>query len=187
MRRGFSLIELLVTVAIIGVLAAFAANTFAGAREKTYVSAIMGDLKKMAGAQEVRFDRLDNNLGTFEFTGDDGLRELASRDFGDAILTVLDWQYRDKNLSVAQNAAVDSLYSILDFVASPEVTVVVVPTFIVTEGGLYQAKGYTAVGRHTRAPKRQCVLTFNTAVQTDAGGVPRSASLGPLDQVVRCS
>jgi prepilin-type N-terminal cleavage/methylation domain-containing protein len=54
-RKGFSLIELLIVVVIIGILAAIAIPKFANTKEKAYVAQMKSDLKNLAGAQESYF------------------------------------------------------------------------------------------------------------------------------------
>jgi prepilin-type N-terminal cleavage/methylation domain-containing protein len=54
-RAGFSLIELLIVVVIIGILAAIAIPAFANTKGKALVSKVKSDLRNLATAQEGYF------------------------------------------------------------------------------------------------------------------------------------
>jgi prepilin-type N-terminal cleavage/methylation domain-containing protein len=54
--RGFSLIEILITCAIIGILALMALPRFMGAREKAYRSQMQTGLRTLVTAEEAYFD-----------------------------------------------------------------------------------------------------------------------------------
>lgn len=54
-RNGFTLVELLVVVAIIGILAAIAIPQFASYRQKAYCSTIKSDLVNLSISQEAYF------------------------------------------------------------------------------------------------------------------------------------
>jgi type IV pilus assembly protein PilA len=54
-HRGFTLIELMVVVVIIGMLAAIVGPQFSLARERTYVSVMRTDLRNFATAEESYF------------------------------------------------------------------------------------------------------------------------------------
>jgi type II secretion system protein G len=59
MRQGFTLIELMIVIAIIGVLAAIAVPNFKRARERANTRACYANQKTIAGAVEMY--NLDNN------------------------------------------------------------------------------------------------------------------------------
>ncbi len=68
-RKGFTFIELLIVVVIIGILAAIAIPKFSNTKEKAYVAAMKSDLRNLVTAEESYF--ADNmtygsiaNLGT---------------------------------------------------------------------------------------------------------------------------
>ena len=71
--RAFTLIELLIVVAIIGILAAIAVPNFLNAQMRAKIARVQGDLRSMKTAIEMY--RMDNNgypnACTLEFTGTD--------------------------------------------------------------------------------------------------------------------
>ena len=54
-EKGFTLIELMIVIAIIGILAAIAIPNFVSYRQRSYNSAAQSDLKNMMTAQEAYF------------------------------------------------------------------------------------------------------------------------------------
>ena len=58
-EKGFTLIELMIVIAIIGILAAIAIPQFSAYRQRSYNSAAQADLKNAATAQEAYF--VDNS------------------------------------------------------------------------------------------------------------------------------
>ncbi|MGK7312106.1 MAG: prepilin-type N-terminal cleavage/methylation domain-containing protein [Candidatus Longimicrobiales bacterium M2_2A_002] len=54
-RRGFTLIEILIVVVVIGILAAIALPKFGATREATYYSTLRSDLTNLARAQEIYY------------------------------------------------------------------------------------------------------------------------------------
>jgi len=54
-RQGFTLVELLIVVVIIGILAVVAVPRFSASREKTFFAAMKTDLKNLVAAQEIYY------------------------------------------------------------------------------------------------------------------------------------
>ena len=65
-ERGFTLIELMIVIAIIGILAAIAIPQFSAYRARSYNSAAQADLRNAATAQEAYF--VDHDIYTNTLT-----------------------------------------------------------------------------------------------------------------------
>ena len=74
-EKGFTLIELMIVIAIIGILAAIAIPQFSAYRERAFDSAAQSDLRNAATAQEAFF--VDNQAYT-QTTGSGGLNLTTS-------------------------------------------------------------------------------------------------------------
>jgi len=75
-RKGFTLIELLIVVVIIGILAAIAIPKFNSARERSFRSAMMSDLRNLAALQEIYHSdnqTYSTTAADLEFTYSDGV------------------------------------------------------------------------------------------------------------------
>lgn len=55
MRRGLTLIELVIVLVLIGILSALAVNRISVARQSAYAAAMQSDLRNLATAQEAYF------------------------------------------------------------------------------------------------------------------------------------
>lgn len=63
---GFTIIEMLIIVVIIGILAVITVQKFAGVKTKTYVAAMKSDLRNLVSAEEAFFA----DSGTYVVYGD---------------------------------------------------------------------------------------------------------------------
>lgn len=63
-QRGFTLVELLIVVVVIGILASIAIPKFTAVREKAFKAAMMSDLKNLASQQEVYHNDFYTYAGT---------------------------------------------------------------------------------------------------------------------------
>ena len=75
-RNGFTLIEILIVVVVIGILAAIALPKYGATRQATYYSTLRSDLTNLARAQEIYYQReahftytsVPGNLGNFDIS-----------------------------------------------------------------------------------------------------------------------
>jgi type IV pilus assembly protein PilA len=77
-EKGFTLIELMIVIAIIGILAAIAIPQFSAYRRRSYNSAAQSDLRNAATAQEAYFvDHSTYTSNVADLTGAGGLSQTA--------------------------------------------------------------------------------------------------------------
>ena len=74
-EEGFTLIELMIVIAIIGILAAIAIPQFSAYRTRSYNSSAQSDVRNIATAQEAYY--VDNSTYTSDITG-----KLAGSSYG---------------------------------------------------------------------------------------------------------
>ena len=73
-EKGFTLIELMIVIAIIGILAAIAIPQFSAYRQRSYNSAANADLRNAATAQEAYYvDNMIYSSAVGDLTGSYGL------------------------------------------------------------------------------------------------------------------
>jgi len=63
-KEGFTLIELMIVIAIIGILAAIAIPQFSAYRQRSYNSAAQSDIRNIATAQEAYYVDASDYAGT---------------------------------------------------------------------------------------------------------------------------
>jgi type IV pilus assembly protein PilA len=75
-RKGFTLIEMLTVVVIIGILAAIALPHFTNSRGRAYVTAMKADLRNLANAEEAFYSdsmRYTSNLASLSYASSTGV------------------------------------------------------------------------------------------------------------------
>ncbi len=75
-RRGLTVIELLIIIVIIGILAAIAIPKFAGSKDRDYANAMTTDLRNLVTAEEAFFAdsaKYTNNLASLKFQSTSGV------------------------------------------------------------------------------------------------------------------
>ncbi len=104
-QKGFTLIELMIVIAIIGILAAIAIPQFSAYRKRSYNSAAQSDLKNFMTAQEAYF--VDEQT----YCGDEA--QLSGTTYG---------AYTSENVTVTVIAASKDTYSMSSYHSSGDKT-----------------------------------------------------------------
>ncbi|UCF74116.1 MAG: prepilin-type N-terminal cleavage/methylation domain-containing protein [Deltaproteobacteria bacterium] len=103
-QKGFTLIELMIVIAIIGILAAIAIPQFSAYRRRAYNSAALSDLKNFTTAQEAFF--VDNEAYCLTV----------------AVLTGSYGAYLSEKVSLVINSADTTLYNMISYHSSGDKT-----------------------------------------------------------------
>ena len=77
-QKGFTLIELMIVIAIIGILAAIAIPQFSNYRTRANNAAALSDAKNYATAQEVYYTDWSTYADTYDKLSGAGFRDLTS-------------------------------------------------------------------------------------------------------------
>lgn len=81
-KRGFTLIELIVVLAVLAIIMAIAVPRFGGVREQAKVDADMATLASIAKLAEFEFVRLNTSTDE-EALSDETIKSLIKNNFGD--------------------------------------------------------------------------------------------------------
>lgn len=112
-QKGFTLIELMIVIAIIGILAAIAIPNFISYRKRSYDSAAQSDLKNFMTAQEAYFVDYEK-YADFESTTGNATTKSVSLGSTDA--------YISKGVTIDCSAAAEDSYTMTAYHSSGSVT-----------------------------------------------------------------